>query len=112
MNKKAFSLMITLLLVSIFSFLSINILQTKAFSNKTLELKYLYIQAKNHKDFLKSYIKTLKKSKLETVEKITLDDSFFNIEAFLNKKDSKFLVDIFIKSKNHNVSLHDSFILE
>lgn len=104
--------MITTLLVLIFSFLSVNILQTKAFKNKTIQTKYLYIQAKNHKSFLKNYIRSLKKENLETINKISFKDKAFDIEAFLEKKDSNIKVEIFIKSKKHDVSLYEGFILK
>ena len=57
--KKSFSLLITIFLLSIFSYLAISILETKSLRNTNLQNQYLYIQANNHKEFLKAYIKTL-----------------------------------------------------
>ncbi|MCR1814648.1 hypothetical protein [Aliarcobacter butzleri] len=51
--KKAYTLLITIVLISTFSYLGILILETKALKNHNLSNQYLYIQAKNHLNFLK-----------------------------------------------------------
>ena len=112
LNKKAFTLLITILLVSICSYLTVNILQTQAFKNKTIESKYLYIQAKNHKDFLKEYLNSLKKEKLKSLNKLELPNKTFNIEAFIEKKNSEFLVDIIITAKKQNIRVYEHFTLK
>ena len=53
--KKAYTLLLTIVLITIFSVLGIFILETKSLKNTNLTNQYLYIQAKNHKNFLKDY---------------------------------------------------------
>ncbi len=100
--KKSFVLVLTLFLLSIFSFLLIFIFQTKSLQNKNIKNQYLYIQANNHKEFLKDYIKSID---LKDIKKIQIKDKTFTIEAFIKK--SK--VHIFIKAKNYDVNVHSSF---
>ncbi|MDN5062795.1 hypothetical protein [Aliarcobacter butzleri] len=51
--KRAYTLLITIVLISTFSYLGVLILETKALKNQNLSNQYLYIQAKNHLNFLK-----------------------------------------------------------
>lgn len=105
--KKSYTLLITILLVTLFSYLSISILETKSLQNNNLQKQYLYIQAKNHKEFLKEY---LKKLELKDINHLKIDDNIFNIEAFIEKKETNFIINIFIKAKNYNISIHEKFI--
>ena len=73
--KKSFSLLITIFLLSIFSYLAISILETKSLRNTNLQNQYLYIQANNHKEFLKAYIKTLD---LKDINHLRIEDNIFN----------------------------------
>ena len=101
--KKSFSLLILIFLLSIFSYLTITILQTKSIRDENLKKQYLYIQAKNHMDFFKKYLQT---KNLINIQKIKLEDDVFNIYADI--KENK--IDIFVKAKVHNISIHESLI--
>ncbi|WP_154656344.1 hypothetical protein [Aliarcobacter faecis] len=50
--KKAYTLLLTILLLTIFSYVSLQILQTKAIKSENIKNQFLYIQAKNHLSFL------------------------------------------------------------
>ncbi|WP_419675961.1 hypothetical protein ACN2CX_02800 [Aliarcobacter butzleri] len=54
--KKAYTLLITIVLISTFSYLGVLILETKALKNQNLSNQYLYIQAKNHLNFFEDFV--------------------------------------------------------
>jgi hypothetical protein len=78
--KKSYTLLITIILISLFSFLAISILQTKSLRAENLTNQYLYIQAK--------------------------------IYAKIEKNNSIFTIDIFVKAKEFNISLYERVIKE
>ena len=102
--KKSYTLLISIVLITIFSFLAISILETKALRSSNLSNQYLYIQGKNHLDFFKSYIKTID---LEDISNLEIKDDFFDIYAKIEKKDSIFVIDIFVKAKDYDISLYE-----
>ena len=95
--KKSYTLLISIVLITIFSFLAISILETKALRSSNLSNQYLYIQGKNHLDFFKSYIKTIDLEDISNLE----------INAKIEKKDSIFVIDIFVKAKDYDISLYE-----
>ena len=107
--KKAYTLLITIVLMTIFSILGIFILETKSLRSTNLTNQYLYIQAKNHKNFLKDYIKDID---LTNINYLKIDDDLFDIYAKVEPKDSTFIIDIFIKAKDYNISLYERVIKE
>lgn len=107
--KKAYTLLLTIVLITIFSVLGIFILETKSLKNTNLTNQYLYIQAKNHKNFLKDYIKELD---LKDINHIKIDDDLFDIYAKIESKDSTFTIDIFVKAKDYNISLYERMTKE
>lgn len=104
MKKKSFTLFSTLILIFIFSILVINIFETKSMSSNNIQKQYTYIQAKNHLYFLEEYISSLKN--FDTVEKLEVEDSFFNIFAYITKKNKDYQANLYIKSKLYNISIH------
>ena len=102
--KKAYTLLLTIVLITIFSVLGIFILETKSLKNTNLTNQYLYIQAKNHKNFLKDYIKELD---LKDINRIEIEDELFDIFAQIKSKDSIYAIDIFVKAKNYDISLYE-----
>ena len=102
--KKSYTLLISIVLITIFSFLAISILETKALRSSNLSNQYLYIQGKNHLDFFKSYIKTID---LEDISNLEIKDDFFDIYAKIEKKDSICVIDIFVKAKDYDISLYE-----
>ena len=104
--KKSFSLLITIFLLSIFSYLAISILETKSLRNTNLQNQYLYIQANNHKEFLKSYIKSLD---LKDIHHLKIEDNIFDIYAVINESSSSYEINLFVKAKEFNISVHEKF---
>lgn len=107
--KKSYTLLITIILITIFSFLGVSILQTKSLRNENLVNQYLYIQAKNHKNFLKDYLKSID---LNGINSFEIKDDLFNIYAKIEKNNSIFTIDIFVKAKEYDISLHERIIKE
>jgi len=132
-NKKSFALLLTILLLVCFSFLSLYIIEIKTFQDNTQTKQYQTIQAKFHLSFLKNFIKNLDlNNKNEAcVNSVKLDNSKFDIRANIsyisNKSDCKnssnpsfdsnytngaAIVDIYVKSKSSifKIKLHERFL--
>ena len=107
--KKSYTLLITIILISLFSFLAISILQTKSLRAENLTNQHLYIQAKNHKNFLKDYLRSID---LEGITSFEIEDEIFKIYAKIEKNNSIFTIDIFVKAKEFNISLYERVIKE
>ncbi len=107
--KKSYTLLITIILITIFSFLAVSILQTKSLRNENLTNQYLYIQAKNHKNFLKDYLKSMD---LNGINSFEIKDDLFNIYAKIEKNNSIFTIEIFVKAKEYDISLYEKVIKE
>lgn len=101
--KKSFSLLMTLVLISVFSYLLIYIMQTKSIQSKNLQNQYLYIQAKNHMSFFKEYLKSID---LKDINNLKIDDDIFDIYANINKEK----IDMFVKAKSYDISIYESLI--
>lgn len=102
--KKSYTLFISIILITLFSFLAISILETKALRSSNLSNQYLYIQGKNHLEFFKKYIID---SDLKDITSLEIKDDFFNIIAKIEQKDSIFIIDIFVKAKDYDISLYE-----
>ena len=107
--KKAYTLLLTIVLITIFSILSIFILETKSLRSTNLTNQYLYIQAKNHKNFLKSYIHELD---LKEINHLKVEDDLFDISAQIEQKGSIFNIDIFVKAKDYDISIYERITKE
>lgn len=118
--KKSFSLLITLTLITIFSFLGIFIIETKSISIENTNNLYLESQSRVHLNFFKSYIKTLDLKK-ECLNEIEIVDDIYKLTANLAYKEdcsinksNSVTIDIFINSKTklNEINLHEKFVLE
>lgn len=107
--KKAYTLLLTIILITLFSVLGIFILETKSLKSENLTNQYLYIQAKNHKNFLKDYLKSID---LNGINDFEIKDDLFDIYAKIEKNNSIFTIDIFVKAKEYDISLHEKIIKE
>jgi hypothetical protein len=105
--KKSYTLLITIVLITLFSVLGIFILETKSLRAENLTNQYLYIQAKNHKNFLKEYLNSID---LTNINDFEIEDDLFDIYAKIEKNDSTFTINTFVKAKEYNISLHEQFI--
>lgn len=104
--KKSYTLLITIVLITLFSILSIFILETKSLRAENLTNQYLYIQAKNHKNFLKDYLKSID---LKNINDFEIEDDLFKIYAKIEKNNSIFTINVFVKAKDYDISLHEQF---
>ena len=107
--KKSYTLLITIVLITLFSILGIFILETKSLRAENLTNQYLYIQAKNHKNFLKDYLKSID---LTNINDFEIEDDLFDIFAKIEKNNSIFTIHIFVKAKDYDVSLYEKIIKE
>ncbi len=107
--KKSYSLLITITLITLFSVLGIFILETKSLRSENLTNQYLYIQAKNHKNFLKDYLKSID---LTNINHFEINDDLFDIYAKVEAKNSTFVIDIFVKAKDYDISLYERVVKE
>lgn len=105
--RKAYTLFITIILITSFSFLTIFIMETKALKNENLSNQYLYIQAKNHMNFFKEYIKN---EDLKDITHLQIEDELFDIFASLDKTQNVF--HLYVKAKNYNITLYEKVIKE
>ena len=107
--KKAYTLLITIVLMTIFSVLGIFILETKSLRSTNLTNQYLYIQAKNHKNFLKDYLKDID---LTNINHLKIEDDLFDIYATINTENQKHIINFYVKAKDYDVSIHEKIIKE
>ena len=107
--KKAYTLLISIVLITIFSYLAISILETKSLRSTNLSNQYLYIQGKNHLDFFKSYLLNID---LNDIQEIEIKDDLFDIKAKIEKENSSFSINIFVKAKDYDISLYERIIKE
>ncbi|RXJ87213.1 hypothetical protein [Arcobacter sp. CECT 8985] len=105
--KKAFSLLFTILVITILALVSVKIFQARAITNVNLVNQYLYIQANNHLDFLQEYIKHLKN--LKNNDEIIIENKKFNIEAKV-KKDTKLKIFMSVSAKDYNIRVTRTLI--
>jgi hypothetical protein len=97
--KKSFALLSTILIIVIFSYLSINIIQNKAYNNQINKLKYLEIQAQIH---MNKIIKEITTSPI-------INDSKFVLEIY----DDNISYHIYLKSNdelNTHISLYQKVL--
>ena len=104
-NKKAFTLFSTLVLVFIFSILITTIFEIKSISSTNITNQYYYIQAKNHMVFLKNYIDSI--SNLNNINKVEIKNDKFYIYSNIKKNKMKYLINLYVKAKDLNISLHE-----
>lgn len=112
--KKAYTLFITISLITVFSILSIQILEKKSLRSENLTNQVLYIQAKNHLEFLKEYLKDEMSSRkssidegvetLELSKTIEIIDEKFTLKA-VQSSDERYY-NLYVKAKDYDIALH------
>lgn len=107
--KKAYTLLVTLVLLTAFSYIGVLILETKSLKNKNISNQYLYIQGKNHLNFFKEYIKNLD---LKEITHLQIEDELFDIYANIENKNKTYISNIYVKAKDYDISFHEEFIKE
>ncbi|MBI3874239.1 MAG: hypothetical protein HY307_04490 [Arcobacter sp.] len=104
-SKGGFSLLTTLIVMTVFAYLSISIIQNQAFSSQIDKLKYLEIQSKIHLQNYEKYILTHQKDEILQYKP---DDNRFNFKILVEDINGSLEKDyhIYIQSKNDNVSMY------
>ena len=102
LNKNGFAMITTLLLVVMFSYLSINIIQTNNIGQNLNILKYLHLQAKIHLDSLLA----LSKEDLQKIAngddiKKYIDDSRYNMSVSTDQNRTKYCIVVETADQSH-----------
>jgi type II secretory pathway pseudopilin PulG len=97
--KQSFSLLTVLIVVVLFSFLSIKIVQNQTFSSQIDKLKYLEIQAKIHLLQIQEFIKN------DSIENFILNDKRFELNY--SKDDNK--THIYLNAKDEHLNFYKIF---
>ena len=132
-EKKSFALLVTILFLISFSFLSLYILEIKTFQSDTQTKQYQKIQAQFHLSFIKDFITNLdlNKNGEACINTINIEDDQFYITANLSYISSKkdclnssnpifdsaysngvSIIDIYVESRSSmfHIKLHERFL--
>ena len=132
-SKKSFAILFSIFLITLFSFLSIYILEIKTFQSNTNTQLYIKIQSDFYLKFAKNLIENLDFNTKSTTcpNKITIKNTSYNIYANISyisgKKNCPYelnkdfnstysngvaVVDLYITSKNSifQINLHERFL--
>lgn len=111
---KAFTLFSTIILVFIFSVISVNLYELKSINSLNIQNQYKYIQAKNHLNFLEVYIKSLNDfESIDSIDKLQIENSKFEIIALFKKlSETKYEIEMFVKAIDFNVRVYKTIVLE
>ncbi len=93
--RNSFSLLITIILLTIFASLSISIIENKTISSNIDKHKYLYLQSNIHMKYIKNYIQTHTK---EDITQFTLDDKRFQVDIIGQKENNQTIYNISIQT--------------
>jgi len=107
--KKANTLILTLVLVFAFALVSNLILEKVSISFNTTKKQILYLQSKNHLEFLKEYISSLSNTEIKDVDKISIEDDYFLILATKSKEFNGYL--LIVESIEHKIRTTYKLIL-
>jgi len=66
--KKSFALLTTILLIFVFTFISIRVVETNLLSSNLNTLKYLHLQASIHSDTINEFVKMHTSSEIQDFE--------------------------------------------
>lgn len=105
--KKSFTLFVTIVLFSVFTYVTFDILQTKAIKSENIKNQFLYIQAKNHIFFLEDYLKNID---LKDIDSLKVDDNFFDIKAQKSKDFEGYLLSV--SSNDSNIKITKKFLIK
>lgn len=101
--KKAFSTLISVIILTVFSALVVFIFEIKAIQSENIKNEYLQIQAQLHLDFLKHIVTQLNDDSIENLE--------FVEEPFTLKVESTSShYELFVYAKQYNIAQHTRII--
>ena len=107
MNKKAYLLLLTIIILSIFSYISMNIIRNINLKEENKTKHILNIQAKNHLIFLQEYVLSLDINNIKTIK---IEDEVFDIYAQVINEEAFLFVKY--KHKNYSISSYKKLLLK
>lgn len=101
--KKSFTLLLTLSILILFSFLIVFVFEIKALKSENIKNEYLQTQAQLHLNFLDSVAQDITDDAINTLH---YEDTVFSmrIENYSNR------LELFVYANQHAVSLHKTII--
>lgn len=113
--RKAYALLLTIVVVSILSYSTLYIFELKTMSHSSTKNAYLQTQAQLHLDFFSDYVKQLNLKK-ECYKHLKLDNERYNIYATFDYDCNNYqetTVHVFVKYSDtqNRISLHNEVIL-
>ena len=109
MKKKSFTLFSTLILVFIFSMLTVKIFEVKSISSINIENQYNYIQGKNHLIFLEEYLNSL--NDLSGLDKIQIENNSYDIYALVKKVDTKYEIELIVEAIDFDIRIYKKIFI-
>ena len=94
-ETKGFALFITIILITLLSFLSISIIGNQTISSNIDKLKYLYLQSQIHLQYTKEYINTHTQNEIDSFK---LEDTRFNLQVISNQENNQTIYTIIINT--------------
>lgn len=98
-GKKSFALLTVLIVVVLFSFLSIKIVQNQTFSSKVNKLKYLELQGQLHLLKIKEFIKK------DSIVNFVLNDERYSLKYMIDGNKTH----IYLNSKDEPIKFYKVF---
>jgi len=99
--KKSFALLTTLMLIVLFSFLSVRLVETNLLGSNLNQLKYLHLQAKIYEDKIIEFINTHNDTEIKEFVS-TWNDERFMIDIVTNdRNDSLYYLSIKTTDDSH-----------
>ena len=103
--NKSFVLLGSLLILIVFSFLSIDIIQNKSYSSKINNLKYFELQALIHIQYIKKKIK-----QGIIINDVNISDDRYIVSIINDTNNKNYFINI--KHKTEHISINDTFSLD
>ncbi len=98
MKRRAFALLITMVLIILVSILTYSIVQSNIFSSNLNKLKYLHIQGQIHIDYIKNYILSHENNEINNV---TLEDERYNLSIIKQDENNSTVYYISVETKDN-----------
>lgn len=104
--KRSFALLITIMLLVLFSSLSISIIETQTISTNIDTLKYFNLQANIHLAYIKKYIN---EHTIEEIENFDLNDTRFSMKLVKYEENNETKYHIYLETVDDtHIRLYDS----
>ena len=106
--KKSFVLLFTLILITLFSLVAVNIFEVKSLSSINILKQHNYLQAKNYLKFLEEYLQHL--DDLSSINSIEIPNENFNILAKIKRVNEHYEIELIVVNLASNIRLYKKII--